>query len=174
MSIRRFTIILVAALALLALAVPSGAAALELTTYEQETLDLINSERTQRHLAKLTINSKLLAAARAHSTEMGELQYFSHDSYSGESFKERVISFGFTKKGYKIWKAGENIAWGSGLCGIPQAIVDQWMASRSHRAVILTKAFRSVGIGVVLCEEGFGECEDPVYFYTLDLGQRSK
>ena len=173
MSVRGVAL-LIAVVALCFVALPSAALAATLSDYEAQVLQLVNKERTQRHLVKLTINSKLLAAARAHSTEMGELQYFSHDSYSGESFKERVISFGFTKKGYKIWKAGEDIAWGSGLFGTPVAIVAQWMASRSHRAVILTKAFRSVGIGVVLCEEGFGECEDPVYFYTLDLGRRSK
>jgi uncharacterized protein YkwD len=173
MSVRGVAL-LIAVVALCFVALPSAALAVTLSDYEAQVLQLVNKERTQRHLVKLTVSSKLVAAARAHSTEMGELQYFSHDSYSGESFRERVIRFGFTKKGYKIWKAGENIAWGSGLCGIPQAIVAQWMASRSHRAVILTKAFRSAGIGVVLWEEGFGECEDPVYFYTLDLGRRSK
>lgn len=174
MSVRSIVAVLLVAFALTFGATPSAASALELTEYEQETLDLINEQRADCGLAKVRVNAKLRAAARAHSTEMGELQYFSHNSYSGETFKERILRFGFEKKGYKVWKAGENIAWGSGICGSPAAIVAQWMASPPHRKVILTKAFRFAGIGIVLCEQGFGDCKDPVYFYTLDLGWRSK
>lgn len=174
MKVRTIVTVLIA-IAVLAVAVaPSTATAVTLNKYEQQTLKLVNAERARFKLPKLTVNAKLTIAARAHSTEMGMEQYFSHKSFSGESFKTRVLDFGYTRKGYKVWKAGENIAWGSGLLGSPAAIVQQWMASPVHRAVILTKAFRNAGIGAVLCETGFGDVTDPVWFYTFDFGRRSK
>lgn len=45
------------------------------------------------------------------------------------------------------------------------------MASPSHRKVILTRPFRAAGIGAVLWQDGDGDVENPVCFYTLDFGR---
>ena len=41
---------------------------------------------------------------------------------------------------------GENLAWGTGVTA--QWVVDRWLASPSHRAVLLRPGFRRVGIGI--------------------------
>src|SRR5450759_2498060 len=143
-------ILLVALAALLFASLPAAApASVSLNSYEQQLVKRINKERAKFHLASLRVNAKLVDAARAHSADMGDRQYFDHNSPSGESWSQRIVRHGYTRQGYRVWKAGENIAWGAGLYSSPVLIVDQWMKSSMHRAVILTKSFRDLGVGAV-------------------------
>ena len=48
------------------------------------------------------------------------------------------------------WAAGEALAWGSGRQATPRGIVYAWMHSPPHRAVLLGRKYRDVGIGVAL------------------------
>ena len=165
-------IVLVALASMLFASVPAAApASVSLTSYEQQLVKLVNKERASRHLAKLRVNTKLVASARTHSAEMGQLQYFNHDSPTGESWSQRIVRHGYSRQGYSRWKAGEDIAWGAGLFSSPVSIVDQWMASPAHRTVILTKDFRDIGVGAVSCN-GYESVDGMVWFFTLDLGRR--
>ena len=167
-------ILLVVLAALLFASLPAAApASVSLNSYERQLLKCINHERTERHLAKLRVNAKLVDSARSHSADMGEMQYFDHNSPSGETWSQRIVRHGYTREGYKVWRAGENIAWGAGLYSSPVAIVDQWMSSSMHRAVILAKDFRDLGVGAVSCD-GYDGLDGAVWFFTLDLGRRAK
>ena len=172
---KKFLIMLaVALLAVLVVLPATASASITLTTKEMKVVSLINQIRADAGLAELTVKPSLVRAARAHSAEMGAKQYFGHDSLNGDSFAKRLVNHGYVKDGYRVWKAGENVAWGSGLFSTPEIVVDNGMHSDGHRAVILTKSFRNIGIGVKQCEDGFGGCTDPVFFFTLDLGRRVK
>jgi uncharacterized protein YkwD len=175
MKTRCGIVILLVSLATLVFAsVPAAApASVSLNSYEQQLVKCINKERTSRHLAKLRVNAKLVDSARAHSADMGEKQYFDHNSPDGETWSQRIVRHGYTRDGYSTWKAGENIGWGAGLFSSPVAIVDQWMNSSMHRAVILAKDFRDLGVGAVSCD-GYGSVDGSVWFFTLDLGRRGK
>jgi len=165
-------ILLLALAALLFASLPAAASAsVTLKPYEQQLLKLINHERAKRGLASLRVNARLVDSARAHSADMGERQYFGHNSPSGETWSRRIVHHGYTRTGYSTWKAGENIAWGAGLYSSPVAIVDQWMKSPTHRAVILTKTFRDLGVGAVSCN-GYSGVDGKVWLFTLDLGRR--
>jgi len=43
---------------------------------------------------------------------------------------------------------GETIAWGVGSDGTARSIVRMWLASPPHRATLLRRGFRYVGVGV--------------------------
>ena len=171
---KRFGIVLimVALVTLFLATLPTAAPALTLNSYEKQVVSLINKQRAKRDLPKVRVHAKLVNAARAHSTDMAGQKYFRHSSLSGETFSRRVIRHGYKRSGYSYWKVGENIAWGSGLYSSPKVIVQAWMKSKAHRNVILTKRFRDIGVGAVKCEDGFGECEGVVWFFTLDMGRR--
>ena len=47
------------------------------------------------------------------------------------------------------------------------------MKSPMHRAVILTRAFRDIGLGAAMAADGFRKCTGAVWFFTLDLGRRA-
>jgi uncharacterized protein YkwD len=147
-------------------------ATFQLTKAEQTLFDLVNKQRTKHGLAKLRVGTRLTNAARAHSREMGEAQYFAHDSASGETFARRLIRFGYVRTGYRFWKAGEDIYYGSGLYSSPVCVIDAWMKSPAHRAVILTQCFRDIGVGVYVAQQGYRGITCPVTFFTIDLGRR--
>lgn len=140
-----------------------------LSRYEAGVFWRQNHIRVDNGLKPLCVNPILERAARAHSREMLQKQYFSHDSYDGQSFYERLISFGYTPDGYRYWTVGENIAWGSGPYGRPASVMDSWMQSSGHRANILNGEYREVGVGVA---QGVFEQNGGASLYTVDFGVR--
>jgi uncharacterized protein YkwD len=129
--------ILVAFLASFALLGPAaGAEARTLSSSEASLLQTMNAVRTSNHLAPLRLDVRLLRAARAHSADMMSRQYFAHGAVAGRAVAQGARGPLF----------GEDLAWATGLTA--QWVVDHWLASPSHRAVLLRPGFRRVGIGI--------------------------
>ena len=57
---------------------------------------------------------------------------------------DRMRSAGYLGRQAQSWAVGETLAWGSGELAEPAAIVDAWMRSRSHRRVLLSRAYREI------------------------------
>ena len=161
--------IILAACSMIFVAPAVPAQALTLTKPEKQLLALVNHVRVTHNLPKLTISTCLERASRAHSREMVRRDYFSHNSYNGESFSHRLIRFGFSQSGCKRWTAGEDIAYGYGSGGTAKAVFRAWMHSKPHRAVILDKRLRRVGVGRA---KGTWKGIPDVVFSTLDCGTR--
>ena len=106
----------------------------------------INTVRAEHGLRALQLVRPLTAAAGQHSTEMGSLGYFSHDSADGTSFWKRVEGFYFAH-GYRYWTVGENLLWSSGALS-PAEAVRMWMKSPPHRKNVLGKNWRQIGVSV--------------------------
>ncbi|MGZ4407121.1 MAG: CAP domain-containing protein [Gaiellaceae bacterium] len=129
--------ILVAFLALFALLGSAAAAgARGLSSPEASLLQTMNAVRTSRGLPPLRLDVRLLRAARGHSADMMHRQYFAHGSVTG-----RVLAQGARGPVF-----GEDLAWGTGVTA--QWVVGRWLASPTHRAVLLRAGFRRVGIGI--------------------------
>jgi uncharacterized protein YkwD len=129
--------ILVAFLASFALLGPAaGAQARTLSSPEASLLQTMNSVRASHHLASLRVDVHLLRAARGHSADMLHRQYFAHGSVAGRALAQGARGPVF----------GEDLAWGTGASA--QWVVNQWLASPGHRAVMLRPGFRRVGIGI--------------------------
>lgn len=111
------------------------------------TLCLLNKERASRGLSKLRADSKLRRAADGHAGDMVAKHYFDHDSKSGATFVTRIKRTGWTRA-RRSWTVGENIGYGSGSLATPKSMVKGWMHSSGHRANILARQFRMIGIGV--------------------------
>src|SRR5919202_5525152 len=120
----------------------------QLNPDEEYVLQLHNQARKRHGRKALCVNPILTRAARAHSQEMLDKDYASHNSFNGESVKQRLARYGYTFSGYSYYAYGENIAWGCGSYGSPDQIFNWWMHSPDHRHNILSKKFREVGIGV--------------------------
>ena len=140
-----------------------------LTSEEKRVLDLHNRARKKRGLKRLCVNPILTQAARAHTQEMLDKDYLSHNSFDGESVQERLERFGYTSDGYSYYAYGENIACGCGSYGAPDNIFRWWMHSSGHRAHILKRTFREVGIGVLT---GTYQTCSQATMYTVDFGTR--
>ncbi len=93
----------------------------------------------------LEMNEFIQAAARGHSVDMGEQNFFEHDSPDGRSFSDRMSNAGFM--GATPW--GENIAAGQPT---PVDVARSWIESDGHCANIMNPAYRVTGIGYALVE----------------------
>ena len=149
--------------------IPSAA---NLASTKQATLCLLNAERTDRGLPRLTSNAQLGKAAQGFSANMVRQQFFDHTSPAGVSLTTRVRrGTTYLRGNLRSWSLGENIGWGSGELATPTQIVRGWMNSSGHRRNILDRRFRHIGIGVVS-----GAPDDvggqPAATYTTDFGSR--
>jgi uncharacterized protein YkwD len=128
-----FTVFLVVFVTLIA----AGAAqARGLSSPEADLLSTMNAVRAGYGLPRLRVDYHLVRAARGHSADMMAHQYFAHGSVAG-----RAVAAGARGPLF-----GEDLAWAIGMT--PQWVVDHWLASPSHRAVLLRRGFRRVGIGI--------------------------
>ena len=170
-------------LALGALLAPAGAQAQDCdntnvrptrTNLEQirsAVLCLHNQERARHGLPRLSENPKLRTAAGRHSANMVSERFFDHTTPGGSTMVDRIRRAGYTS-GARAWALGENIAWGSGRLATAAQIHRGWMSSAGHRANILQRSFREIGIGIEtglpvrLSAAGSGAT------YTTDFGVR--
>lgn len=135
-----------------------------LKTTEKRMLDLHNKARADRGIARLCVHPALQKAARAHSTDMINRDFFSHTNPSGKTSGARIKA-----AGYNYRTAGENIAWGTGVAGSPDSIHKSWMGSSGHRTNILNKGFRKVGIGAA---SGTYRSYNNAVMWTANFGTR--
>ena len=110
-------------------------------------LCLHNQVRAENRLPALKDNPKLQKAALGHSYEMIGDGFFDHTSPNGATFVDRILSAGYVKRSAG-WTLGENLAWGTGDLSTPAGIMQSWMASPGHKANILKRSYRELGIGV--------------------------
>lgn len=130
---------------------------------------LQNEQRVQEGLRALRQDSKLQRAATRHSQEMVAESYFAHDSQDGKDFVDRIFKARYVGKG-DGYSLGENLAWGTGDLSTPRGVVQAWMNSPAHKANLLRRAYRDVGVGIRLgvpTDAGVGAT------YTVDFGARS-
>ena len=111
------------------------------TDYENEVVRLVNQERVKNGLSALTQDWELSRVARFKSQDMKDNSYFSHTSPIYGSPFDMIKNFGISYRA-----AGENIAKGQAT---PQAVVNTWMNSSGHRANILNKSYKKIGVGYV-------------------------
>jgi uncharacterized protein YkwD len=111
-------------------------------------LCLHNREREARGLPPLRENAKLRRAAQGHSDDMVAGGYFAHESRSGADMADRILRTGYGHG--EGWSLGENIAWGTGSLATAAEIQRAWMESPGHKANILRRQFREIGIGIAV------------------------
>jgi uncharacterized protein YkwD len=108
------------------------------------TLCLLNQQRAAAGLPALTINAHLTQMAADYAQQLVAQQFFDHVSPTGLTLVDRLAAVG-----YRFTAAGENLAWGTGGMATPAQIMDAWMHSAGHRANILDRDFKEIGVGIV-------------------------
>jgi uncharacterized protein YkwD len=107
---------------------------------EAELLRSINQARARHGALALRVSPALQRAARAHSRAMLRTGTFTHGDWYGR----------LRRHGARGRTLGETIGWGVGSAGSPGVIVRMWLASPPHRATLLDRGFRYVGVGVAV------------------------
>jgi len=130
---------------------------LYLNAEELRTFALHNAARRDRNLRPFCVHPALLKAARLHTRDMIQRNYFSHIT-KGTNLDpcDRI-----RRQGYRYSSCAENI----GSYPTPDSMFKAWMNSPGHRANILSSKYREVGIGVA--RRGSGNL-----VFTVDFGTR--
>jgi uncharacterized protein YkwD len=111
-------------------------------------LCLHNQIRRDRGLPLLRANGRLRDAAEGHSENMVSRGFFDHTTPTGVTMVDRILRSRYTNRN-QGWTLGENLAWATGTMATPRGVVKMWMNSPGHRANILKRAYREIGVGVV-------------------------
>jgi uncharacterized protein YkwD len=170
----RVLIAVVAALLLVPLAGAGGVAdaakAKGLPGLDARVLEEVNAVRASHGLSTVRLSGALAAAAGRHSMEMVLGGYFAHDGM-GASFSRRLAAY-YPAGGYRRWTVAENLVWGSPSIGARQAL-RLWLHSPEHRANLLRRGWREVGVSAVHARAAPGVFQGlDVTVITLDFGRR--
>jgi uncharacterized protein YkwD len=137
---------------------------------ERQVYEQVNEARTTRDLDPYAWDPDLAYIGRAHSKDMAERDYFSHNNPEGEGPSGRMMAYGL---GDTYFSATENII----RFPIPEeatkdAVADRifraWKKSDPHWDAILSTDHERAGVGVYITEERtlygtmvFGILDDP-------------
>jgi uncharacterized protein YkwD len=112
------------------MSLPAAAAA----DAEGEAIDALNDLRRANGVPALRVSGSLTRSSGRYAERMLRLDFFGHGPSMDVAGRFRT--------------AGETLAWHSGWNPEPRRTVRRWMASPGHRAVLLSPAFRWVGMGL--------------------------
>jgi uncharacterized protein YkwD len=141
--------------------------AANLDEIREAILCLHNQIRAEHGLPPLRDNARLRRAALGHSQDMVGRHFFDHTTPGGTTFVDRIMRARYANR-HEGWSFGENLAWGTGSLSTPRGVLRAWMDSPGHRANILRRSYREVGVGVVVgipAGDGQGGAT-----YTADFG----
>jgi uncharacterized protein YkwD len=138
------------------------AASARVSGTERAVIRLMNRVRAQHGLPPLRSSSRLALAADGHSLDMLRHDFFAHQSSDGTSFDRRVRAYA------KARRVGENLAMVSGVRRAARTVVRMWLNSPGHRAILLSRGFRRVGVAKRSGTLGSA----PATVFTVDFASR--
>lgn len=89
---------------------------------------------------------QLNQAAQSHAAEMARRRYMTHTGADGSNGGTRI-----SRTGYKWWIWGEDVAAGQTT---GKQVTTAWYNSPSHRAVMLDRRYRHMGLGRAVASDG--------------------
>jgi uncharacterized protein YkwD len=120
----------------------------EYAALEDEIVVLVNQYRAEGATCgdeemppagPLTMDPNLQCAARVHSKDMADRDFFDHDNPDGDGPSERMDEAGYDGRGW-----GENIAAGRSTA---EQTMMQWMNSPGHCVNIMGENYTLIGVG---------------------------
>ena len=132
----------------------------------------LNAARAEAGREPVRARPSLERAATAHAADMVERRYFAHDSPGGSSAADRARRAGYMR-GAERWRIGEILIWTRGTPLTAKAAVDAWLASPSHRRILLSRPYDDVGVGIVPGAPSGDPEAQPATTIAVSFGRRS-
>jgi uncharacterized protein YkwD len=104
----------------------------------------VDALRRRAGLAPVRHSAELTRAAEAHARMLARSGTFSHRSPGEKAFSRRLQSF-YSARGFTYWATGENIFWCRSAATAAK-VVRAWVKSPPHRANLLDRRWREVGV----------------------------
>jgi uncharacterized protein YkwD len=150
---RRLASLSLAVLLGAAIAAPGGVAATTVTVApaalsaaESAMVAALNADRAAVGLVAVRVDPRLMTIARARSNDMVAKKYFSHTQPDGRNVFDILTAQHITWYG-----AGEIIAWNNYAMDLTVSVANrQWLNSPGHYAIVVSKDFNYVGVGLAV------------------------
>jgi uncharacterized protein YkwD len=139
-AMTRIVLTFAAALAAVLALAPAASAGPRLNAGERAVIQRLNEARAQHGLQSLRPAWGLNRAADRHSRDMLAADFFDHPSSDGTPFDERVRRFA------RAGIVGETLASLPDRSGGAATVIDIWMNSPAHRAIVLDPRLKRVGL----------------------------
>ncbi len=107
--------------------------------YVKTLIDLINKARAEEGRGVLTVNPKLMEAARTHSLDMACNNFMKHSGSDGSWTGDRLTTAGYTGPFYVELLA----------IGLPGDAMNQWKKEKADWTSVLTSRVTEIGVGYV-------------------------
>jgi hypothetical protein len=107
---------------------------------ERSLFCLTNLHRVRSGVSPVTVDTRLMTAARNHSIDMIARLFYDHLNPEGLDPTERARAAGYP------FGTGESIA--ANLGGRAENLFDQWLNSPPHNQNMLTPHYRAAGMGI--------------------------
>ena len=124
-----------------------------------ELVALVNAARAREGLLPVKIEARLMQAAQGLADDLAERGTVSHADRRGGRPPER-----FAQVGYRYAVAEEAVAGGQTSCA---EVVADWLASPSHRAILLDAEVRDAGVGHAFRAH---DTHRMGHYWVIDLG----
>ena len=111
----------------------------QLSTQENEFLNMLNALRTESGLNPLTLDPTLFTAAAHHSSYMSSKAVLTH----AEPKPNTTSAVRIANLGGLFSYSGENVAVGSAT---GSELFDQWYQSPGHREIMMSEKYQFIGI----------------------------
>jgi uncharacterized protein YkwD len=128
---------------------------------EQAIVSGLNHQRDSNSLPSLALVTELTQAARRHSRDMADHNFTSHTGSDGLDGGQRMKEAGYDWTGW-----GEIIGWGFG--GNTSRMIDWWLNSPPHKAIILSNNFADFGAGYA-----YNPNSQWRHYWTVNFGARA-
>jgi uncharacterized protein YkwD len=121
--------------------------------------------RAQHGLRPLHLSRVLDRSAALKAHDIVRCRVFSHTP-CGMSFSRTFQASGYLRGRARV---GENLYWGTGSLGSVDRAIGAWLASPPHRANLLSRSWRDVGVSTLHAPGLFGAGD--VWLYVLQFGR---
>jgi len=124
---------------------------------------LINKARMRRGLAALRVqHNPGKGGASAFAPDGGPITSSRIPLRTGRTMGRASHGVGIVARATRCGGSARSLLGGKGVYGVPQIVLRRWMSSSVHRAVILDRKWREVGVGI-----GQGEVLRPAWGVPL-------
>jgi len=125
---------------------------------------LVNVTRAQHGLRPVRFSRLLDRSALLKAQAIRSCGSFTHTPCGASATRS------FQQVGYRFGTVGENLAWGTGSLASPQSIVNAWLASAHHRAILLSPRWQTAGVAAIEAPHLGGYSN--VRLWVLQFGSR--
>lgn len=135
---------------------------------EQAIIADINTERTKRNIAPLSVNNDLMQSSKLKCEDMVANGYYDHKRPSdGKKGSDWIAE---STKNWKVANENLNI----GVFDNSQAVIDSWIGSAAHMNTLLDAKFTDTGVAI--CNKGVEKAvvqHFAAYFSQAEINART-